>query len=397
MAGQTLVVLLFDGLSPRMLAEHDTPALDRMRRKGAWTHGLTPAFPTMSLVNGFTLTTGCWPHRHEIVQNRFLDPERGLYDHHVGADWIVECEPLHQVAERQGVRTAALEWYGAFSERRGWLVTEAGGMEYDRELGDEARIDWTLEMLSRPPADRPRLILTYLRGSDEAAHYDGFGSDELRAAVEAVDHQVGRVMAALEQPELSGDTALVVLTDHGMRSVSHLVNLERILRRRGIEARMLATGSVGFVYLDDPSELDRAHRKLQGHPAFEVFRADDPPAWSHLGTGPRVADLIVSAHPPHFIEDRGSWPRAVRWLALVGPEVAPAGRFLSATHGFPPDTGGMDGVLYASGAGIARGVEVPAMDAIDVHPTLAALLGIEPGHPVDGRVVKELLAPGLYP
>ena len=64
---------------------------------------------------------------------------------------------------------------------------------------------------------------------------------------------------------------------------------------------------------------------------------------------------------------------------------------LRATHGYPPHTPGMHGLLYAWGPGIARGVEVARMDAVDVHPTLTALLGIEPGNPVDGVVSTALL------
>jgi arylsulfatase A-like enzyme len=53
----------------------------------------------------------------------------------------------------------------------------------------------------------------------------------------------------------------------------------------------------------------------------------------------------------------------------------------------------MSGILYAWGDGIAQGREVSSVRAIDVHPTVAHLLGIEPGRPVDGEVARALLAP----
>jgi len=37
------------------------------------------------------------------------------------------CENLHQVAERQGVRSAALDWYGARSHARGPLASIVDG------------------------------------------------------------------------------------------------------------------------------------------------------------------------------------------------------------------------------------------------------------------------------
>ncbi len=138
--GRTVVVLLFDGFAPSMVAAYPTPALDRMRREGAWTHHFVPPFPSISLIGGTTLSTGCWPEHHGIVTNKFLDPERGVYDHSLDADWLTGCEHLHQVAERQGVRAAALGWYGATSQSRGPLASVVLlGSEADEPPSDDER------------------------------------------------------------------------------------------------------------------------------------------------------------------------------------------------------------------------------------------------------------------
>ena len=107
--------------------------------------------------------------------------------------------------------------------------------------------------------------------------------------------------------------------------------------------------------------------------------------------GPPRGDLIVSAKPPYAIEDRGQLPWFLRWLAWTGPELLDARESLKASHGYPPDTPGVQGVLYAWGAGIRRNHEVARVDAIDIHPTVARLLGMQPGQPVDGTVATELL------
>ena len=51
----------------------------------------------------------------------------------------------------------------------------------------------------------------------------------------------------------------------------------------------------------------------------------------------------------------------------------------------------MHGVFYAWGAGIAAGKEIPQVEMIDVHPTAMALLGLQPGNPVDGKVAADVL------
>ena len=49
------------------------------------------------------------------------------------------------------------------------------------------------------------------------------------------------------------------------------------------------------------------------------------------------------------------------------------------------------GVLYAHGSGIAPGRRVESVRAIDLHPTVTSLLGIQPGQPQDGVAQADLL------
>jgi predicted AlkP superfamily pyrophosphatase or phosphodiesterase len=391
-AAETVVLMLFDGVPESALDLAPTPHLDRLRREGAATGRMLPVFPSISLINGVTVSTGCWPESHGIVTNRFLDPERGAYDHHRDADWLTGCQHLHEVAERQGVPAAALGWYGAESGARGALASvvrvEASWPEYP---DDRTRARQVAEQLARTDAERPRLVLAYFQGPDGAQHFQGMESEAARDAVAAMDDAVGIVLDAVERGPHAGRTAVLVTTDHGMRPVTHLINIQRILIRHDIPARPVSSGTTAFLYFDDPAAVGAAAAKLAGYEAFEVLRRDALPDYARLGQGPRVGELIVSAKPPHFIEDADTWPRWLRWLARWGPEISPAGPFLKATHGYPPETPGMAGILYAWGAGIAAGRSVGETRAVDVHPTVAHLLGIAPGNHLDGRVAAEFL------
>jgi hypothetical protein len=185
---------------------------------------------------------------------------------------------------------------------------------------------------------------------------------------------------------------LLVTTDHGMREVTTIVNVKRILADNAIAGRALSTGTTSFVYLDDPGSAEGAAAKLASYRQFDVLRKGALPEWAHLGSGPRVGDLILSAHPPYFIEDTERWPAWAQWIGDYGPEFLWARFSLKATHGYPPDTLGMHGILYAWGSGVAIGRELGSARAVDLHPTVAHLLGIEPGRPVDGEVLRDLLA-----
>ena len=394
---RTVILAVFDGFAPAVVDAFDTPALDRMRREGAWTHRMVPAFPTISLINGVTISTGCWPEHHGIVTNVFFDPERGVNDHDSDADWLAGCEHLHQVAERQGVRSAALAWYGSHSGVRGPLATYVE--ERGRLCGeglvpplDPKRAEELVRLLNLPDAERPRLLLAYFCGPDAAEHFSGMDSEETRRAVAQSDAILGTLLEAIEALPYRDRVTLLVTTDHGMTPVSHIVNVQRILGKLGIAARFHSTGTTSFLYFDDPEAVEPAAAKLASYEEFEVLRTDALPDWAHIGNGARAGDLILSARPPYFIEDVGRWPGWLHWLGDWGPETMWARFSLKASHGYPPDTPGMAGILYAWGDGIGPGREVASVRAIDVHPTVAHLLGIEPGRPLDGEVARALLA-----
>ena len=174
--------------------------------------------------------------------------------------------------------------------------------------------------------------------------------------------------------------------------MSYNVNVKKILLDHGIDAAFLSSGTTSMLYFSDPSQIDRAFTELGGYPQLDIVRRSAQPADWHLGISARVGDLIISAKPPYFIEDSERWPAWSRWLATWGPEFLWAGIAVKASHGYPPDTPGMHGILYAWGAGIAQGHEVETVRAIDIHPTVMRLLGISQGNPVDGRVADGLLA-----
>ncbi len=389
---RTVVILLFDGFASSLLRSIPAPAFERIRREGAWTDRMNPPFPTISLISQTTISTGCWPEHHGIVSNAFLDPVRGEYAHSSDADWLTGCEHLHRTAERQGVHAAALWWVGRYSTSRGneasRVAPEYAGQPYPP---DEGRGDEVIRLLRLPAMERPHLIEAYFSEPDNAEHFHGMDSEETRQAVMESDRIVGGIMAAIAELADRDQVTLLVTTDHGMLPTTTNVNMQRLLADNGIDADFRSAGSTSFVYLRDRGTKQAAVTALSRYPELEVLRPEAPPPYWHLGHGPRVGDLVVSAKPPYFIEDVARWPWYLRWLGTWGPEFLPASFALKATHGYPPDTPGVEGIFYAWGVGIAPGHQVAAIDAIDIHPTAAYLLGIAPGASVDGQVATAFL------
>ena len=400
-AERTVVVVMFDGFAPAMGDATPTPNLDRIKKEGAWSRHLVPVYPTMSLPNHTSFATGCWPEHHGIVQNKFYDPDKGLpYDENGDADWLAGCEPMWQAAERQGVRAAAFNFANRWDAKKKVALasTVNAFTPWEDAPTDEQTLARGLEVLKSNDAKRPRLIALYFRGPDHEAHVNGVTSAQALAEVRKADAIVGKLMAGIKALPADRDATLIVGTDHGMIAVSPLINLGRIMNRHWILGHDAGDGGSAYIYLDKGESIDRVEKALSGYSeAFSVYRSGHYPAYAHLGSGHRVGDLMLVAKPPYYVAPSSSLP----WYAhLMGMTWLWSDTFvpgdlggIKASHGYDPAIPEMHGIFYAWGAGIAPGKEIPQLNMIDVHPTVMSLMGLQPGKPVDGKVVTEALAP----
>jgi alkaline phosphatase D len=315
-AERTVVVTLFDGFSPAMADATQTPNLDRIKREGAWSRHLVPAFPTLSMTNHTTYATGCWPEHHGIISNSFYDAKLGRYDNHAAmnvgdADWHTGCQSMWEAAEKQGVHAAVYNWVGRWSGSRGKLASFANPMgDFKYAPSDDEVLADGLKALRDNDPDHPRLIALYFRGPDEHAHYHGITSLETLAAVRHADAIVGKLMAAIAALPKDREGTLIVGTDHGMIDVGPLVNVGRLMNKYDIKGKEASDGATTLLYLDKGESADRVAKALAPYKsAFDIYKKGHYPAFAHLGTGYRAGDLMLVAHPPYW---------------MVGPEVFPA-------------------------------------------------------------------------
>ena len=69
-----ILIVIFDALRPDMVTPQLMPNLCRFREKGVFWPKMHSTFPTKNRVNQTAVITGCYPERHGIVGNRFVDP-----------------------------------------------------------------------------------------------------------------------------------------------------------------------------------------------------------------------------------------------------------------------------------------------------------------------------------
>ncbi len=377
-----VVLISMDGVSAELLDRARTPWLDALARRGVLARRLSPPFPPNTFPVHATLATGVFPDKHGIVNNKFFDRKRGRFDREREASWL-RAEPIWATAERQGVKTGVLMWVASAGDWRGTLPSAS--MRFNRDTGDGEKVERILEWLSRPPAARPRLILAWFEGSDEAAHRHGPNSREAIERLEETDRALARFEQGLLQRGLVERTTLVVVSDHGLIPLRRVVNLARILEAAGIPGRVASAGAVSNVYLDAPWERDRAQGVLASGKGYRLYRREAlPPAWHAQAEG-RVGDFVAVAEPGvYFSEDPDG-------------RSEPAARDRKGGHGYPPGTPGMDGILIAAGPGLRSGARIDGARAVDIYPTICILLGIRPAAGIDGRPLRSILPPAPLP
>ena len=377
----TVIVLSLDGVRHDLPAAGSLRAFTRMAQEGAQAKRLIPPFPSNTFPSHVTLATGTHPDRHGILGNRFIDPERGLFDYANDASWL-EAEPLWAAAERQGVRSAVYFWVGSETDWRG-IGASFRKSPFDSSIPEAQKVDQILAWLDLPERERPRLLMAWWHGVDHAAHRYTTQSRKVAQALRDQDEQLGRLLAGLDARDAWPHTTLLVLSDHGMTPSERRVVPQTALDEAGIAARVLTAGGVALVYLDDPDRASAAARALAQLPGVEAWpRAEIPESWR--ARHPRAGDVLAVARPPLSFHPRGvSLERIASWLGVrIG------------MHGYEPQHADMAGVFLALGRGVPARLRLPAIHAIDVAPTVARLLGIEPPADSEGRALFE---PGVHP
>jgi predicted AlkP superfamily pyrophosphatase or phosphodiesterase len=377
-AEPTVILLSWDGLRHDMPDRVPGGALARMQREGARAERLIPVFPSSTFPGHVSLATGTYPDRHGIVDNQFFDRARGEFRMENDASWI-EAEPLWAAAERQGVPAAVYFWVGSETDWRGQGVHQRVA-PFDASVGEPEKVARITGWLDLPPPERPRLILSWWHGADRAAHQRGPDAAGVARALREQDAALAQLLAALDARRAWRETTLLLVSDHGMTAVSRALPLARLLADAGVSARIAGGGAVAQLFLADPAQRERAEALLARQTGIEVFRGESLPASLRLRHPARTGDLVVVAHPGVALRESPRGERTLRWLA------SPFG-WKRGMHGYAPEHPDMGGTLLALGRGVAPGARLPAQRMVDVAPTVARLLGIDPPASSEGRPI----------
>lgn len=373
-----MILLSWDGTRPDYLERGSFPALSRMRSEGASAERLTPVFPPDTFPNHVALATGAPVDRHGIIQNAFRDRDRGGFRYANDASWL-EAEPLWAAAERQGVRAAVFFWVGSETDWRG-VGASFRKAPFDSKVPESEKVDQILRWLALPEPERPRLLMSWWHGADHVGHAKGPEHADIARALATQDRQLGRLLAALDERNAWPYTTLIVVSDHGMAEVSESLDPGAELRAHDIGADVVAGGGTAQVYLADLAQRERAREVLSQLDGVRVFAGAELPKQLRAFHPRRTGDLVLLTSPPRTFQRAPA--RAFFGLFSV--------RF--GAHGYDPELPEMGALLLAMGRGVPAGAKLGTPRAIDVAPTIARLLAIDPPRDSEGSPL-----PGIVP
>ena len=353
----SVVLISMDGTPPAALTEQNLPSLVDLGRRGARAEALVPVDPSNTFPAHVSLATGVRPDVHRLVNNSFIDPERGRFQRDAPHAWI-EAEPIWSIAERHGLRAASFYWVGSEGP---WQAGPGPSdtRKFSSRTSEERKVDQILEWLAiRDPARRPRLIMSWFHGADHEGHLRGPDSDRLRSALAPQQAAIARLIREMEAQRLFASTTLIFVSDHGMASAETRVRLARLLARAGAQVSVLGTGGFATIVFDagEKSQAEVARVvEIVRQAGLSAWPRERAPADWHVGD-PRFGDIVV---------------RAPLGTAIVGRLTKIAG-----FHGYDARLPEMAGFLVAYGRGVEAGTTLGSLSSLSLAPTVLRLLDL---------------------
>ncbi|MFQ6088699.1 MAG: ectonucleotide pyrophosphatase/phosphodiesterase [Candidatus Methanofastidiosia archaeon] len=368
-----VILISLDGTRPNTIDIAETPNLDFLREGGVEAEYMLSVFPASTFPSHASIASGAYPQTHGIINNTFFDQKKGSFYYENDVSWY-QAEPLWITAEKQGIRTAVLFWVCSRGEYDGFSPTY--NYPYRDNVSDDNIMNKAIEYLNFPEGRRPTLMMIWLSGTDHEGHVYGPESRDVLRALEREDRVIGKLISHLQKLEIFDKTTIILLSDHGMAQVSKCVNLELYLKRNGIGAYVYSSGATSNIYLKVKDEVDEAKSlltSLEGiSDVYEKGELEEELFYQNTRTG----DLVVIAK------------RDYRFCSNTSSIISGSG--IEGMHGYRPEMHEMHSFFIIFGPKIKKNQKIDPFRNIDINPTIAYILGIQPSPKVEGVVLWEI-------
>jgi len=439
-----ILIVVWDGLRPDMITPENTPYLHATAQRGVFSRASHAAFPTATRINAASLSTGCYPGQHGIVDNELYIPEIDPARATSCADW----EALQRLANQEGGRLLTATTLGEALRDAGrrlacvgsgspgttyltnptvtgpvvnWAVAWPAGLQARITQLYGAMLPATSSSLERTsfvlrvlgdivlPEYHPDVIVAWLTEPDHAQHAHGLGSPEALEVLHVLDAMLQRLVGALEEVAPRHALDCFLISDHGFSTIAETVDVDGALAEAGLReapgSAQPEPGTPGLgdivrssnsLYLNGPGRdrLPDVVEFLQRQPWIGAVLVRDDLCPALPGSMPQSASFGYHRRSAEVMYANHWWDGA---NAHGTPGSIAKEPPMAATHGSasPYD---VNNTLIAWGPAFKQGVISNApCGIVDIAPTILRLLGIPPAPSMQGRVLEELLRDGPDP
>lgn len=371
----TYVVLVsMDGFRWDYEKHFNLPNLKQIAKEGVHAKSMRPSYPSKTFPNHYSIVTGLYPDHHGIINNVFYDPNLketfNLSSNAKNDSRFYGGNPIWNVAEQQGVKTASFFWPGSDTDKK----RPSYYKQYDDKVPYETRIDTVIKWLKLPEKQRPHLITLYFDEPDHTGH--GFGplSPENEKVIIKMDSIMGQLTAKLDQLPIGKQINLIIVSDHGMAAISNdkKVAILDYLKPEWLDYKAVINPIMSLQA--KPGYQDSIAAALKKVPHIKFWRAGKLPKRLHYGTNPRVHDFVIEAEKGYSLVNKKNQ------------------NIKGGTHGYDNKQKDMQAIFYAKGPAFKINKEVGSFQNVSVYPLIAKILDLKIDT-VDGQLseVKSML------
>ncbi len=199
-----VVIITVDGMRPDALERADTPVMDSLRARGAFSPRAQTVYISETLPAHASLISGMTPPKHGILWGM---PYIG---------WPGMNGPtLFSLGHEAGLSTGMV--FG--KQKLHYMVLPDSA---DKLFGADAHDDEIKEeAVQFIRSGLPRLFFVHFPDTDRVGHKYGWLSPNQLYAIAYADEMIGEIVAALEEGHYMANTLLIITADHGGHGFRH--------------------------------------------------------------------------------------------------------------------------------------------------------------------------------
>jgi len=206
-----MIIISIDGGRPDLLLRADCTAIRALMARGCYSFWARTTAMSITLPSHVSMLTGVTPNHHGIFWNEELPLAEAVYP---------KFPTVFEVAHAAGYTTALVSGKVKFKTlaKPGtvdwqWISDAKVQGSFDQAVADNA-----ITILRE---HRPQLLFVHFPGADVIGHAIGWGTAEQIAEFEAVDRDIARIVATVDDINLRDHTAILVTADHGGAGREH--------------------------------------------------------------------------------------------------------------------------------------------------------------------------------